>query len=297
MVTVRLGALNRPAGSTGREGSPLDAPLTEYAGHTDAGHTDAGREDRANRADRRPGARLRAALAAVLGVAVLGVLGYGAFGFAAQVGRAGRTGQAAGRATAGPPHAATRHSADAPAAPATAAAPATTAAPPSAKAASKAPAAPSAAVPVPSARTLVPVGAAAFGPQGTADGDNPQNAARVLADPALGWQSDWYATPEFGGLQAGTGLLLDMGQAVTITAVKVTLGFPGADLQLRAGAAPALAALPVAATAADAGRVASLPLAAPVRARYVLLWFTRLPPDGTGTYQAFVHQVTVQGRA
>jgi hypothetical protein len=222
---------------------------------------------------------------------VLGVLGYGAFGFAAQVGQAGRGGQAAGRATAGPPHAATRHSVAA----ATAAATATTAAPP-AKAASKAPAAPPAAVPVPPARMLVPVGAAAFGPQGTADGDNPQHAARVLADPALGWQSDWYATPGFGGLQAGTGLLLDMGQAVTITAVKVTLGFPGADLQLRAGTAPALAALPVAATAADAGRVASLPLAVPVRARYVLLWFTRLPPDGAGTYQASVHQVTVQGR-
>jgi hypothetical protein len=39
----------------------------------------------------------------------------------------------------------------------------------------------------------------------------------------------------------------------------------------------------------------SLPLASPAKARYVLLWFTRLPPDDAGTYQLFVHQVAIQG--
>ena len=87
-----------------------------------------------------------------------------------------------------------------------------------------------------------------------------------------------------------------MGRTVTITTVQLTLGgLPGANLELRVGAVPELSALPVATTASDAGNLLSLPLTTPPRARYILLWFTRLPPDGAGTYQVFVHQVTVQG--
>ena len=146
-------------------------------------------------------------------------------------------------------------------------------------------------------RTLAPVSVEAFGPDGTANGDNPQTAGRVLADPADGWLSQWYATPNFGDLKQGTGLLLDMGRTVTIATVGLTLGgYPGANLELRLGASPELGALPVVASASNAGTVLSLPLKAPVRARYVLLWFTKLPPDGAGTYQAFVHGVTVRGQ-
>jgi hypothetical protein len=32
-----------------------------------------------------------------------------------------------------------------------------------------------------------------------------------------------------------------------------------------------------------------------VRARYVLLWFTKLPPDDQGTYQAAVYSVHLHG--
>lgn len=136
----------------------------------------------------------------------------------------------------------------------------------------------------------------AFGPDGTADGDNPQNAVRVLSDPAAGWLTQWYATPNFGDLKTGTGLLLDMGRTVTITTVSLTLGGPpGASLQLRAGSTPALGALPVVTAATNAGDLLTMSLTAPAKARYVLLWFTRLPPDGAGTYQIFVHQVTVRG--
>jgi hypothetical protein len=145
-------------------------------------------------------------------------------------------------------------------------------------------------------QTLVPVSAVAFGPHGTADGDNPQIAARVLTDPAMGWVSQWYATPSFGDLKQGTGLLLDLGRTVTVTAVTLTLGSPpGTSLELRLGAAPDLSAMPVVTTATATGGRLSLPLASPARARYVLLWFTRLPPDDAGTYQLFVHQVAIQG--
>ncbi len=51
------------------------------------------------------------------------------------------------------------------------------------------------------------------------------------------------------------------------------------------------------ATATATNDLLSLPFATPERARYVLVWFTRLPPDNAGTYQVLVHQVTVQGQS
>jgi len=65
---------------------------------------------------------------------------------------------------------------------------------------------------------------------------------------------------------------------------------------LRAGDVPALADLREAAGAADAGGTVSLRPAGAVRARYVLIWFTRLPPDTSGTFRASVASVALQGR-
>ena len=160
--------------------------------------------------------------------------------------------------------------------------------------ASTRPATPSA----PPTLALAPVSASAFGPGGTTEGDNPQNAALALAGhPASPWHTSWYATADFGNLKAGTGLLLDMGRPVTVTSAQITLGsIPGADLELRAGNVPALAGLRPVASAANAGGVVQLRPAAPVRGRYLLIWFTQLPPDNAGTYQADISGVVLRGQ-
>jgi len=143
-------------------------------------------------------------------------------------------------------------------------------------------------------QALTPASVAAFGPGG---GDDPQNAAlAVSGNPATPWRTDWYTSPSFGNLYAGTGLLLDMGRTVTISSVRLSLGVPGADLQLRAGGTPVLADLHTVATSAGAGRTAELSLASPVRARYLLIWFTKLPPDNAGTYQASIYRIEVRGQ-
>lgn len=227
------------------------------------------------------GARRRAGLAVAAGAVVLAILGYASFEFAGHVtGAAVAPGKTAARQAPG------RSQAARSATPARSARPAVTAS--ATASASATPQAP---------RTIVPVRAVAFGPHGIADGDNPQIAARVLTNPASGWVTQWYATPDFGALKQGTGLLLDMGRTVTVATVRLSLGsLPGANLQLRLGAAPRFGSLPVAATATATRELLNLPLTAPVRARYVLVWFTRLPPDNAGTYQVLVHQVTVQGQ-
>ena len=137
---------------------------------------------------------------------------------------------------------------------------------------------------------------AAFGPAGISDGDNPDIASRLLnVSTDQPWYSQWYSTPEFGNLQSGTGLLLDMGETVTVTDVRLVLASaPGADVQLRVGNSPSLN-MPSVASVSGAGGAIRLTATTPTNGRYVLLWFTRLPPDGQGHYQVSVYGVSVDG--
>jgi hypothetical protein len=147
--------------------------------------------------------------------------------------------------------------------------------------------------------TLPVVSATAYGPDGFADGDNPGNARYAIArDATQPWASQWYATPEFGMLKHGTGLLLDLGGKVTVTSVRLDLAqYQGTDLQLRVGNGTASQDLRVAATADNVGGVVKLTLHHAAAARYLLIWLTQLPPDGSGHYQATVSHVVVTGHA
>ena len=140
--------------------------------------------------------------------------------------------------------------------------------------------------------------AEAFGPDGLADGDNPQSAAfAIIPHSSLPWRSQWYATADFGVLKQGTGLLLDMGRRVTISSVRIHLdSYRGANLQLRVGDTATIDGLKTAARASDVGGIVSLQLREPARARYLLIWFTLLPPNGAGQFQASVYRVVVNGR-
>jgi hypothetical protein len=151
--------------------------------------------------------------------------------------------------------------------------------------------------PEPAPRVLAPVSASAFGPAGPGTGDDPQSASMAIdASKATAWSTDWYRTAQFGGLQAGTGLLITMGHPVTITSARVTLGsVSGADLQLRTGKSPVLTRMRLQASASDAGGTVHLTLARPHRARYLLIWFTQLPPDSAGTFKASVYDVRLKG--
>jgi transcriptional regulator with XRE-family HTH domain len=151
--------------------------------------------------------------------------------------------------------------------------------------------------PAAAAGPLAVVSATAFGPGGVAHGDNPQEASFVLNDSDnVGWQTDWYGTPDFAGMQSGTGLLLDMGRPVTVTSARIRLGpASGGAIELRAGNTPSLRHLQVVAQATNPGGTLSVPISSPVTARYLLIWFTSLPPDSTGTYQATIYHVRLLG--
>ena len=246
--------------------------------------------------------RRRVKWAAALVVLVLAVIGVAGYEFAANAGHPQRAAAAPrpGAKVASAPAASSVPSSPAlagatPAGPASAG-PASAGTASAGTASASSPAAPAAAPAAPP-RVLAVAGVTAFGPQGTADGQNPQNAARALSgDAATPWLSDWYVSPDFFDLPAGTGLLVDMGRTVTVASVRVSLNNHGASLQLRAGPKPAPARLRVVATVTGAGGVVRLTPKAPVHVRYLLLWFTHLPPDGAGTYQASVYQIAVKGQ-
>ena len=155
---------------------------------------------------------------------------------------------------------------------------------------------PGATAPSPAPHPLAVDSIAAFGPEGTSDGDNPGIAFRALdIGTDQPWYSQWYATPDFGGLRSGTGLLLDMGETVTVRDVQLGLGGAlGTDVQVRVGNSPFLA-LPTVASAWDVGGDVRLTATSPTEGRYVLVWFTRLPPVGQGRYQVSVYNVSVDG--
>lgn len=147
--------------------------------------------------------------------------------------------------------------------------------------------------------TALPVASAvAFGPDGPADGDDPGGAKYAINGGASqSWSTQWYATAQFGMLKHGTGLLLDLGGSVTVSSVVIDLSkYQGTVLEIRAGNGTAPQDLAVVATASNVGGVVRLTLPRPPTARYLLVWFTQLPPDGAGHYQETVSHVQVTGR-
>ena len=236
------------------------------------------------------GKRRRTLIGVVVIVLVLagaGLLGLRLAGGGSASRNTAATGPAAPAASASVPASAT--------APASAAASAS----PSASASTPASASPSASASTPAApsaqpaTTLAVASAAAFGPDGTSDGDNPARAGDVVSG-GQAWSTQWYTTPSFGMLKKGTGLLLSLHGTATVTSVRLYLSpYRGARLQLRAGSSPQ--DLRTVATASNAGGEVKLNLKQPASARYLLVWFTKLPPDGAGHYAEKISRVVVTG--
>ncbi len=155
--------------------------------------------------------------------------------------------------------------------------------------------------PRPSATPTVldPVSAAAFGPDGVSSGDNASSAPQAIdASTSTAWETQWYATAEFGSLKTGTGLLIDMGRPVRITSVRILLtGETGAALKLYTGAEPVLADDRLQASGQDVGGDVRLTLARPAMARYLVVWFTLLPPESAGKYRVLVYNIRIKGTA
>ena len=157
------------------------------------------------------------------------------------------------------------------------------------------------------AAVLTPVSAHGFDAltsPGSDPGDENDDLAGYAIDgnPSTAWQTqDYYANPVFSGLKTGTGLILDMGRPVRLRSVTVTFGpAPGAGVSIEVGnhdtrAAATLSTFTTVARAQDIGGTYTFTCTGPARGRYVLIWFTKLAPAGSGGFQAQIFNVVVRG--
>jgi hypothetical protein len=162
----------------------------------------------------------------------------------------------------------------------------------------------------PASTVLKPVSAHGFDPLSSVTddpGDENTSQARFAIDgnPGTAWHTQYYfSNPRFGGLKSGTGLILDMGRPVAVTSVTVTLGpVPGANVRIEVGnngsRAPATLAkfTTVAQERNVSGRVKFPARGVPER-KFVLIWFTKLPPQVPGSasrFEAEIFSVVVRG--
>lgn len=160
----------------------------------------------------------------------------------------------------------------------------------------------------PSARAAVikPLSAHGFDALNLADtaDENTSQAANVLDGNPSGWATQqYYRSPYFGNLKAGTGLILDLGKPDRVSSVTVTFGsVPGADVQLKMGSSDArtkdnLDSMATVATGTDVSGSYTFTVTHPVTDRYLVIWFTKLPPitQGGNRYMAQIYGVVVRG--
>jgi hypothetical protein len=93
-----------------------------------------------------------------------------------------------------------------------------------------------------------------------------------------------------------------MGRTVRARSVTVAFGpETGADVAIEVGndgtlAASTLPSFTTVAAADGVGGTHTFRITRPARGRYLLIWFTKLPPTSPGRYQAQISNVVVRGR-
>lgn len=134
------------------------------------------------------------------------------------------------------------------------------------------------------------------------DGENDEDAALAIdGDPETAWTTmSYFRNAEFGGLKPGLGLVLDLGSPQDVSTVEVDLGGGGTDFEVRV--APGSDDAPpdqlddyqVQGEASSASGPTVVDLDRAVTTRYVLVWLTSLPADGS-EFKGSVNEVSVSG--
>ena len=162
--------------------------------------------------------------------------------------------------------------------------------------------------PLTSASLLRPAGASGFdaltSPSADRGNEDSQNA-KFAIDSSLRteWSSQWYLSPEFGQLKAGSGLIIDMGRAVKFSTVTVTFNSePGARVKLLIGNSSArskqnLDSMTTVASASNPMGTVTFHVTSTAAGRYLVIWFTRLAPapGSNGKFEAQIFNVAVKG--
>jgi eukaryotic-like serine/threonine-protein kinase len=155
-------------------------------------------------------------------------------------------------------------------------------------------AAPTEAGPSGSTEPIAILSATGFDPQGDGQENNLQAPRVYDGNLATAWASEGYGSVNFGGLgKKGLGVRLDLGQPTSINQVTIDLGLGPVDLTVYAAAKDSLDGATVIGTATDAtGRIQIKAATAMPKTQYVIVWFTKLAPDG-GRFRASISEIAL----
>ncbi len=135
--------------------------------------------------------------------------------------------------------------------------------------------------------------ATGFDPQGDQRENNSQAAKVYDGNPATTWTSELYATPQFGNLKKGVGLILDLGQPRSVHKVTIDLANGPLDVTVYAATGPNLQGATVIGTAGAAtGRVELKASKVMPESQFIIVWFTALAPDG-GQFGASISEIAL----
>jgi putative peptidoglycan lipid II flippase len=144
---------------------------------------------------------------------------------------------------------------------------------------------------------LTPVSAISYDPSATGAGDSPELAELAIdANSVTSWVTETYFAPDLTE-EDGVGLVVDLGAARAISAVRLQLAGIGSSISIKVGSQPdaAIGDWALLAEADTIGDTIDLRSPRPVVGRYLLVWFTRLPPVN-GAYLGGIREVAVLNR-
>ena len=145
---------------------------------------------------------------------------------------------------------------------------------------------------------VVPSSVVEFDPYGDHTDPHVGEAPRAIdGNTATAWHTQTFGSAALGNLKPGVGLLVDLGASRTVAAVQLVLLGDGTTVSLLTsdGDQPPASdkAMTEVAQAADAPSHVTLRPAQPHRARYWLVWLTKLP-KASGGFHGGVAEITFQ---
>ncbi|MGV1008638.1 MAG: hypothetical protein ACOYBY_08525 [Dermatophilaceae bacterium] len=139
------------------------------------------------------------------------------------------------------------------------------------------------------------IGAATFEPANGGQVPSASAAKAYDGNPETGWESKWFTTAKFGGLPVqGIGLIVDLGQQTDVR--RVTLNLPAAQdgTVYVANQASLEGATTLGTFTNQKGTiVVDSANGAPAKGQLVIVYVTRLGPDGEGKFRAQVSEIQV----
>ena len=125
-------------------------------------------------------------------------------------------------------------------------------------------------------------------PDGSPDTHANTASAATDGNPSTDWYTQIYATPEFGNLKSGLGLVVDAGRSVKLGSLTVHTPTPGFVAQIRAGSS-AQGPFTDDSTSQTVSSTTTFRLDGKT-AQYYVVWITQLPPGG----KAEISEVTAR---